>query len=164
MAADSRYPDWTRTLFAEFGPLPVLMTAGPALHPSSSFATSAARIGAPISRNRRCASRSLRWRVASPQISPRTCAPCRTLATERSGCESTRFMRAPSAAPERRLGAPLATLVVVAVLLVSRAMAAAEAARAESGAAVIDLAPPFGFEAAGKVRPVWTLHAAAPVD
>jgi peptidoglycan/xylan/chitin deacetylase (PgdA/CDA1 family) len=73
-------------------------------------------------------------------------------------------MRAPSAAPERRLGAPLATLVVVAVLLVRGAVAAAEAARAESGAAVIDLAPPFGFEAAGRVRPLWTLHAGARVD
>jgi hypothetical protein len=40
--------------------IPVLMAAPGALHPASSFATSSVRIGAPISRNRRCASRSSR--------------------------------------------------------------------------------------------------------
>jgi len=69
-----------------------------------------------------------------------------------------------SAPPERRLGALSATLVVVAVLLVRRAGAADEAARGASGVAVINLAPPFGIEAAGRVRPLWTLPAGARVD
>src|SRR5262249_7848229 len=65
MSADSRYSEWTRTLFAEFCLLAVLMTAGRALQPASSLVTSAPRIGAPISTNSRCASRRSRWRVVS---------------------------------------------------------------------------------------------------
>ena len=53
--------------------------------------------------------------------------------------------------------------MVAAVLLVGRA-GAAEAVRAASGEAVIDLAPPFGIEVAGRVRPIWVLRAGARAD
>jgi hypothetical protein len=55
----------SRTFFAELGAISVLMAAPGALHPASSFATCSARIGAPISRNSRCASRSSPWQAAS---------------------------------------------------------------------------------------------------
>ena len=44
------------------GKRPCSTRSGGAGHKPSSFATCSARIGAPISRNRRCASRSSRWR------------------------------------------------------------------------------------------------------
>jgi peptidoglycan/xylan/chitin deacetylase (PgdA/CDA1 family) len=66
-------------------------------------------------------------------------------------------MRASSAASERRLGAPSAILVVVAALLACRA-GAVELARASPG---IELAPPFGIRATGRVRAVWAMRAGA---